>query len=61
MISLYAKGLTTGELGAHLDEIYGIGVSRGDDLEDHRRGGDRHDGVAEPAPRRGLDSSGGCK
>ena len=28
MISLYAKGLTTGEIGAHLDEIYGIGVSR---------------------------------
>ena len=28
VISLYAKGLTTGEIQAHLDEIYGIGVSR---------------------------------
>ena len=28
VISLYAKGLTTGEIGAHLEEIYGIGVSR---------------------------------
>ena len=28
MISLYAKGLTTGEIGAHLEEIYDASVSR---------------------------------
>ncbi len=28
VISLYAKGLTTGETGAHLAEIYGTEVSR---------------------------------
>ncbi len=30
----------------------------GDDLEDHRRDRGRHDGVAEPAPRRGLPGAG---
>ena len=28
VISLYAKGLTTGEIQAHLEEIYDTGVSR---------------------------------
>ena len=28
IISLYAKGLTTGEIAAHLAEIYGTQVSR---------------------------------
>ena len=28
MISLYAKGLTTGEIQQHLEEIYGTQVSR---------------------------------
>lgn len=28
MVSLYAKGLTTGEIQAHLAEIYGAEVSR---------------------------------
>lgn len=28
IISLYAKGLTTGEIAAHLGEIYGTTVSR---------------------------------
>ena len=28
IISLYAKGLTTGEIQAHLEEIYGTEVSR---------------------------------
>jgi transposase-like protein len=28
IISLYAKGLTTGEIQSHLDEIYGAEVSK---------------------------------
>jgi len=28
IVSLYAKGLTTGEIRAHLGEIYGVEVSR---------------------------------
>jgi putative transposase len=28
VLSLYAKGLTTGEISAHFDEIYGASVSR---------------------------------
>ena len=28
VISLYAKGLTTGEIAAHLAEIYGASVSK---------------------------------
>lgn len=28
VLSLYAKGLTTGEISAHLDEIYGAKVSK---------------------------------
>ena len=28
MLSLYAKGLTTGEISAHFAEIYGASVSR---------------------------------
>jgi transposase-like protein len=27
-LSLYAKGLTTGEISAHLEEIYGASVSK---------------------------------
>ena len=28
VVSLYAKGMTTGEIQAHLEEIYGTGLSR---------------------------------
>jgi putative transposase len=28
VLSLYAKGLTTGEISAHFEEIYGASVSR---------------------------------
>ena len=42
VLSLYAKGLTTGEISAHFAEIYGASVSQGDDLADHRQG-DRGD------------------
>ena len=30
VLSLYAKGLTTGEISAHFAEIYGASVSEGD-------------------------------
>ena len=30
VLSLYAKGLTTGEISAHFAEIYGASVSQGD-------------------------------
>ncbi len=32
VISLYAKGMTTGDIQAHLLEIYGTEISPGDDL-----------------------------
>ena len=35
MISLYAKGLTTGEIQRHLEEIYGTERLAGDGFEDH--------------------------
>ena len=54
VISLYAKGLTTGEIGAHLEEIYDTSVSRETIPVDHRRDRRGHGGVAEPAPRRGA-------
>ncbi len=57
VLSLYAKGLTTGEISAHFAEIYGASVPGGDDLEDHRQG-DRGDAVvAAAAPRRGSPAT----
>jgi hypothetical protein len=38
VISLVAKGLTTGEISAHLAEVYGAEVSRQTHLHDHRQG-----------------------
>ena len=49
VLSLYAKGLTTGEISAHFAEIYGASVSQGDDLSDHRQGR-RGDGRLVGAP-----------
>ncbi len=38
VLSLYAKGLTTGEISAHFAEIYGgVGIQR-DDQPHHRQG-----------------------
>ena len=54
VISLSAKGLTTGEVQAHLAEVYGAQVSRQTHLHDHRQGHRGHGRVAEPAPRPGL-------
>jgi len=52
--SLYAKGLTTGEISAHFDQIYGAAVVQGHRQPDHRQG-DRGDAdVVEPAAGGGL-------
>ena len=48
VISLYAKGLTTGEIQAHLEEIYDVSVSRETIPEDHRGDRGRHGRAAEP-------------
>ena len=53
LLSLYAKGLTTGEISAHFAEIYGRRCRRRGQ-PDHRQG-DRGDaGVAVPAAGPGL-------
>jgi hypothetical protein len=61
IISLYAKGLTTGDIQAHLAEIYGTDVSRDTISRITGRGGRGHGRLAEPAPRRDLMSIGGCE
>ncbi|BBG03954.1 mutator family transposase [Pseudonocardia autotrophica] len=54
VLSLSAKGLTTGEVQAHLAEVYGAQVSR-QTISTITRQGHRGDGrVAEPATRPGL-------
>ena len=47
VLSLYAKGLTTGEISAHFEEIYGASVSKENDQPDHRQGA-RADGLWVP-------------
>ena len=42
VLSLYAKGLTTGEISAHFAEVYGASVSKETISPDHRQG-DRGD------------------
>lgn len=37
VLSLYAKGLTTGEIAAHFDDIYGASVSK-ETVADHGQG-----------------------
>jgi putative transposase len=54
VISLSAKGLTHGEISAHLAEIYGAEVSKQTISTDYRSGDGGYDGVTEPATRRGL-------
>jgi len=54
VISLSAKGLTHGEISAHLAEVYGAEVSKADDYHDHRPGDGRHVRMAEPAARPSL-------
>jgi transposase-like protein len=42
VISLSAKGLTRGEIAAHLAEVYGAEVSKQTITHDHRPGHGRH-------------------
>ena len=37
ILSLYARGMTTRDIKAHLAEIYGVEVSARDRLQGHRR------------------------
>jgi transposase-like protein len=39
VVSLTARGLTTGKISAQLDEVDGAKVSKDTHLEDHRQGG----------------------
>ena len=52
VLSLYAKGMTTGEISAHFAEIYGASVSQGDGLADHRQSRRGDERVGQPAARR---------
>ena len=61
VLSLSAKGLTTGEISAHFAEVYGAEVSQGDHLQDHRQGDGGDGRVAEPAAGPGAVSSGRCE
>jgi putative transposase len=54
VISLSAKGLTTGEVAAHLAEIYGADVSRQTIWHDHRRRTRRPGRMAKPPLGPGL-------
>ena len=52
VLSLYAKGLTTGDIAAHFADIYDASVSKETVSPDHRPG-DRGDaGLGQPAPGR---------
>jgi transposase-like protein len=39
VLSLTARGLTTGEIAGHFAEVYGAKVSKDTIFEDHRQGG----------------------
>lgn len=54
VLSLSAKGLTTGEISAHFQDIYGATAKEGHHLSDHRQGARGDDRVAEPAARPGV-------
>ncbi len=50
VLSLYAKGLTTGEISAHFADLRRVG-EQGDDLPDHRQGDRGDERVGRPAQR----------
>jgi hypothetical protein len=54
VLSLSAKGLTTGEISSHLAEVYGAQVSKQTIWHDHRQGHGRDGRVAEPAAGSGV-------
>src|ERR1051325_8204671 len=49
IISMYSRGMTTREIEGHLKEMYGVEVSPGADLQRHRSGNGRSEGMAESA------------
>ena len=54
VLSLYAKGLTTGEISAHnARDLRRLG-EQGDGLPDHRQGDRGDERLGQPAPRRDL-------
>ncbi len=53
-LAVCQRGFTTGEIQAHLEEIYDTSVSRETITGDHRRDRRGHSGVAEPAAGRGV-------
>ena len=56
VLSLSAKGLTTGEISSHLAEVYGAQVSKQTIWHDHRQGHGRDGRVAEPAAGSGVST-----
>lgn len=54
VLSLTAKGLTTGEVAAHFHDIYGATVSKDTISRITDKGGRGDDGVVQPVPRCGL-------
>ena len=49
VLSLSARGLTTGEISAHFAEVYGASGVAGDGLQDHRPGAGGDERLDEPA------------
>ena len=49
VLSLYARGLTTGDIAAHFAEIYDAQVCQGHHLPDHRPGGGGDASLDQPA------------
>lgn len=61
VLSLYAKGLTTGEISAHFAEIYGASISKETVSRITDKGGGRDDRMGVPAAGRRAISSGRCE
>jgi Transposase, Mutator family len=59
VLSLYARGLTTGDIAAHFAEISDTRVWKGHHLPDHRPGGGGDASLNQPAAGAGL-CRGGC-
>ena len=59
VLSLYARGLTTGDIAAHFGQIYDAQVFQGHHLSDHRPSGGGDASLDQPAAGAGL-RRGGC-
>jgi len=60
-VGLYARGLSTRDIRAHLREIYNVEVSPDLISRGHRRGTRGADRLAGPAAGPGADSIGRCE